>query len=91
MTRRPKSAVAANLLRRFGANLAAARIRAGLTQQELADLAGVTQPYISAVESGRQNLTLQSMTDLSAVVREDVIDMMTGTRKTPGATTRGKR
>lgn len=91
MTRRPKSAVAATLLRRFGGNLAAARLRAGLTQQELAEIAGVTQPYISAVERGTQNLTLQSMTELSAAVREDVIEMMTSTRKTRGATTRGKQ
>src|SRR6185437_9616295 len=80
MTRRPRSAVAARLLRRFGANLAAARLRAGLTQHELADLAGVTQSYISAVEHGAQNLTVQSMVDLSAAVREDMVEMMTGTR-----------
>jgi transcriptional regulator with XRE-family HTH domain len=60
--------------------LAAARIRAGLTQQELADLAGVTQSYISAVEHGAQNLTAQSMVDLSAAVREDMVEMMTGKR-----------
>jgi transcriptional regulator with XRE-family HTH domain len=91
MTRRPKSAVAANLLRRFGANLAAARIRAGLTQQELADIAGVDQSYISAVERGAQNITVQSMANLSHAVREDVIEMMTVTRKTRGATTKGGR
>lgn len=90
MTRRPKSAVAANLLRRFGANLAAARLRAGLTQQELADLAGVPQPYISDIERGKQNITVQTMTDLSTAVREDVIVLMAGTGKTRGATTKGK-
>jgi transcriptional regulator with XRE-family HTH domain len=79
MTRRPRSAVAARFLRRFGANLAAARLRAGLTQYELADLAGVTQSYISAVEHGAQNPTVQSMVDLSAAVREEMVEMMTGT------------
>lgn len=37
------------------------RIRAGLTQQQLADLMGTKKAYISRVETGRQNLNLSTL------------------------------
>ncbi len=37
------------------------RIRAGLTQQQLADLAGTKKTYISRVETGKQNLNLTTL------------------------------
>jgi DNA-binding XRE family transcriptional regulator len=45
----------------FGKKLRAARIRAGLTQAEVAEQAGLTQQYVSVVEGGRQNITLSTM------------------------------
>ena len=42
----------------FGANLKAARLKAGLTQGELAERAGLLQQYVSLVETGKQNVTL---------------------------------
>lgn len=37
------------------------RIRAGLTQQQLAELMGTKKAYISRVETGRQNLNLTTL------------------------------
>ncbi|MBQ0062301.1 MAG: helix-turn-helix transcriptional regulator [Bacteroidales bacterium] len=37
------------------------RIRAGLTQQQLADMMGTKKTYISRVESGKQNLNLTTL------------------------------
>lgn len=37
------------------------RIRAGLTQQQLADLVGTKKTYISRVETGKQNLNLSTL------------------------------
>lgn len=37
------------------------RIRAGLTQQQLADMMGTKKTYISRVETGRQNLNLTTL------------------------------
>lgn len=37
------------------------RMRAGLTQQQLADLMGTKKAYISRVETGRQNLNLNTL------------------------------
>ncbi len=56
----------------FGKNLRAARIRAGLTQAQVADQTGLTQQYVSLVEAGRQNITLSTMTALARVVGQDV-------------------
>lgn len=37
------------------------RIRAGLTQQQLAELMGTKKAYISRVETGKQNLNLTTL------------------------------
>ena len=50
---------------RFGRNLRAARIRAGLSQKAVAELAGTTQSYLSQVELGQANLSLQFMAHLA--------------------------
>lgn len=37
------------------------RIRAGLTQQQLAELVGTKKTYISRVENGKQNMNLTTL------------------------------
>lgn len=44
---------------RMGNNLKLARVEKDLTQQELADLVGVTRQTIGLLEAGRYNPTLQ--------------------------------
>jgi transcriptional regulator with XRE-family HTH domain len=63
----------------FGANLKAARIKRGLTQAQLADRAGLLQPYVSLLEAGRQNVTLTTAQALAKVVHQDVSDMVRAT------------
>ena len=60
----------------FGKNLREARIKAGLTQAELADRTGLTQQYVSWVEAGHSNITLGTMTSLARVVGHDVSGML---------------
>ena len=45
----------------LGLLLSRARRAAGLTQHQLAEATGISQPVISAVEKGRQNPTLETM------------------------------
>ena len=66
----------------FGANLKAARLKAGLTQAQLADAAGLLQQYVSLVESGKQNVTLTTAQTLARVVNRDVRTLLTRA-KTP--------
>ena len=52
----------------FGLALRDARLRAGLTQRDVAKRARVRQTYISRVELGEQNLTLATMVRLARAV-----------------------
>ncbi len=60
----------------FGRNLRAARVALGLRQQEFADRAGFNRQYISRVEAGRINLTLDTMRRLAAAVGQDVPSLL---------------
>lgn len=56
----------------FGANLRQARIKAKLTQVEVEAATGIRQHYISEIENGLQNPTLDTMTALAMAVGTDV-------------------
>ena len=58
--------LAAHLLR-------AARVRAGLTQAELARRAGTSQPVISAYEHGRRDPSVQTLARLLAAAGADLV------------------
>lgn len=65
----------------FGRNLQAARKRLGLTQAGFAAQLGVTQGYISHVEVGTENLTLDTAAKLARSVGRELPDML----EDPGA------
>lgn len=44
-----------------GRNVRRARIEQGLTQEELADRAGTSQFYVSSLEAGRRNPTIETV------------------------------
>lgn len=47
---------------KFGEDLRAARIAAGLSQAQLARRLGRSQQYVSLIESGRRRLPIEAMT-----------------------------
>jgi XRE family aerobic/anaerobic benzoate catabolism transcriptional regulator len=49
----------------LGANVREARQRAGLTQAELAQRAGLAQPAISLIEPGQANPTVQTLQQIA--------------------------
>jgi transcriptional regulator with XRE-family HTH domain len=67
----------------FGMNLKAARLKAGLTQAQLAERSGLLQQYVSLVESGKQNVTLTTAQALAKVVNRDVRTLLTRLRARP--------
>ena len=87
MAKRPPSPPAAPVpvpLRAiFGANLKAARIKAGLKQADLATAASVTQAYISHVEGGARNLTFDVAEVLASTVGYSVRDLLKPTKQKP--------
>ena len=46
------------VLRRFGAKVRAERVRLGVSQEALADLAGLHRTYLGGVERGERNVGL---------------------------------
>jgi len=57
-----------NILRLVGSNLRAARLRKGLSQESLANEAGVAMNYVSGIERGTQNPTVMVLHKLAAVL-----------------------
>jgi transcriptional regulator with XRE-family HTH domain len=56
----------------FGINFKAARIKAGLTQTDITGLTGIAQTYISSIECGKQNPTLDTLAALAEAIGSDV-------------------
>jgi transcriptional regulator with XRE-family HTH domain len=75
----------------FGENLRAARIKAGLSQTDVAAMSGTAQQTISQIEAGQHNLTLKTMDRLARVVSRNVTQLLrikrskatSASRKTP--------
>lgn len=60
----------------FGAALSAHRIKANLTQQQLADATGYSKASISNIETGRQRLYLPDAIRLAAAVNAQLEDLL---------------
>jgi transcriptional regulator with XRE-family HTH domain len=86
---RSTEAAAAELLRRFGANLRNARIAAGMSQSGLALAASTSQPRVSRAEQGRVNLTVAAMVELATAVHADVMGLLAPTGNPRTKTRRG--
>jgi DNA-binding XRE family transcriptional regulator len=71
----------------FGENLRIARLRAGLTQQELAAKANIRQAHLSQIEGGKLNPMLMTMVTLADAVGKDLRTLLkppTPPRAKPG-------
>jgi ribosome-binding protein aMBF1 (putative translation factor) len=81
MSRATRRAASAELRKTFGQNLREARQQAGLTQLQIAEAAGRERSYISDVERGLHNITMDTMVELAHVVGRDVTDLLTPAKK----------
>lgn len=63
--------------RTFARNLRSAREEVGISQRELAKLAGVSQRYISEIETSSKNVSMDVITVLSRHVGKSEIDLLT--------------
>lgn len=65
-----------NLLERIGGRIRAARSSVGMNQAELAAGAALDRTYISAVERGRQNVTMGALLRIAAALQMSVEDLV---------------
>jgi transcriptional regulator with XRE-family HTH domain len=58
-----------SLRRKFGVHLAELRKKKGLTQEEFADLARIARSYVSSIERGAQNVSLDNIGKLAKTLK----------------------
>jgi transcriptional regulator with XRE-family HTH domain len=81
MARPPGEPASTELRKTFGANFRAAREKAGMTQARVAEAIGTNRAYISHVERGVHNITIETMVQLAGVVGRRVADLLKPPRK----------
>lgn len=60
-----------------GLNFRRLRLAKGLTQEQAAELTGVSQQYISGLEQGRRNPTVLTLHELTGPLNAQPIDLLT--------------
>lgn len=53
-------------------NIRTLRLRLGISQERLGELAGLHRTYVSAVEAGRRNITIDSMERFAVALGVDL-------------------
>ena len=64
----------------LGTNLRAYRHRAGLSQEDLADVLGVHRTYLGGVERGERNLTLRSVERIADTLQLSPLELLSPSR-----------
>lgn len=61
---------------RFAYNLKQVRHKKNLSQEELADLSNLHRTYISAVERGVKNISIDNMEKLAKALDLDIVELL---------------
>ena len=64
------------ILKQFGRNVKAERVRLGYSQENLAEKMGVNREFISRIERGLQNMSLLKITELANYLNADFHDLL---------------
>ena len=65
----------------FAHNLKAARLDAGLTQEDMMRKTGLTQPFISSVEAGKSTVSLDNASKLAKAVGKPLWQLLNPSHK----------
>lgn len=66
----------ANVFERFGLLLREIRRKAGISQEKLAELAGLHRTYVSGVERGLRNISLENIERLAVALDVEMASLM---------------
>jgi transcriptional regulator with XRE-family HTH domain len=61
---------------KFGIRLKTLRKAKGLSQEELAERSGLNRPYISAIEKGKRNFSLEVMEKLAGAMGVEIRELI---------------
>ncbi len=61
----------------LAANVRSRRLATGISQEQLARLAGLHRTYVGAVERGERNVTVSTLNKLAAALDCTVVDLLT--------------
>lgn len=70
---------------KFGQRVRARRTELGLSQMALADQVGLHFTYVSSVERGERNISLENIVRLATALQVDPGELVTGLAPTSGA------
>lgn len=70
--------------RALGERVRERRVDRGVTQEDLAHAAGVHRTYMTHVETGRVNPSLETMARLAVALECDIADLVRGLQDVPG-------
>jgi len=73
-----------DMRRLVGENVRRIRLKKGLTQEQLADVSGFGQQYISGLEQGRRNPTVVTVYELATALGVSHIELMAPPRARRG-------
>lgn len=65
-----------NVFVRFGMRLREIRQKKGISQERLAELAGLHRTYVSSVERGERNISLENIDRLAIALGEPMAQLM---------------
>ncbi|MBO6087090.1 helix-turn-helix transcriptional regulator [bacterium] len=60
------------LLKKFGLNVKFARMKKGLTQEQLAEKMDISWTYLAKIETGKINMSLGKILELSKTLEVDI-------------------
>jgi transcriptional regulator with XRE-family HTH domain len=72
------------LQKAFGDRVRQRRVELGLSQERLAESAGIDRSYIGSVEGGRRNISLNNLARLARALDLDCADLVEGLQELPG-------
>ena len=66
------------LLKKFGNHLKTLRKDYGLSQEALADKAGLDRTYVSGVETGKRNISLKALSAIAKALDKNLSQLFDG-------------
>lgn len=60
----------------FARNIKAFRTKLNLSQEELADLAGLHRTYVGSVERGERNISIDNIERLASALNTDITELL---------------